>query len=127
MLLFSCLVVSSSFATPLTIACQAPLSTRVPRQKDWSGLPFPSSGDLSQPRDRTHISCIGRWILYHGPLESESESELTQSCPTLFDPMNCSLPGSSVNGILQARILEWVAISFSNGPLGMPLKVIVAY
>ena len=125
MLLFSCLVVSSSFATPLTIARQAPLSTRVPRQKDWSGLPFPSSGNLSQPRDRTHISCIGRWILYHGPLESESE--VTQLYPTLFHPMNCSLPGSSVNGILQARILEWVAISFSNGPLGKPLKVIVAY
>ena len=35
-----------------------------------------------------------------------------QSCPTLCDPMDCSPPGSSVNGILQARILEWVAISF---------------
>ena len=38
-----------------------------------------------------------------------------QSCPTLCDPMDCSLPGSSVHGILQARILEWVAISFSRG------------
>ena len=38
-----------------------------------------------------------------------------QSCPTLFDPMDCSLPGSSVHGIFQARILEWVAISFSRG------------
>ena len=37
------------------------------------------------------------------------------SCPTLCDPMDCSLPGSSVHGILQARILEWVAISFSRG------------
>ena len=37
-----------------------------------------------------------------------------QSCPTLCDPMDCSLPGSSVPGILQARTLEWVAISFSN-------------
>ena len=42
-------------------------------------------------------------------------SEVTQSCPTLCDPMD-SLPGSSVHGILQARILEWVAISFSRGP-----------
>ena len=42
-----------------------------------------------------------------------SESEVTQSCPTLCDPMDCSPPGSSVHGILQARILEWVAISFS--------------
>ena len=45
----------------------------------------------------------------------ESESEVAQSCPTLCDPMDCSLPGSSVHGILQARILEWVAISFSRG------------
>jgi len=38
-----------------------------------------------------------------------------QLCPTIFDPMDCSPPGSSVHGILQARILEWVAISFSRG------------
>ena len=41
-------------------------------------------------------------------------SEVTQLCPTLCDPIDCSLPGSSVRGILQARILEWVAISFSR-------------
>ena len=46
--------------------------------------------------------------------KSESESEVAQSCPTLYDPMDCSLPGSSVHGIFQARVLEWVAISFSN-------------
>ena len=40
--------------------------------------------------------------------------EVTQSCPTLCDPMDCSLPGSSVHGIFQARVLEWVAISFSR-------------
>ena len=45
----------------------------------------------------------------------ESESEVTQSCLTLCNPMDCSPPGSSVHGILQARILEWVAISFSRG------------
>ena len=45
----------------------------------------------------------------------ESESEVAQSCPTLCDPVDCILPGSSVHGILQARILEWVAISFSRG------------
>ena len=44
-----------------------------------------------------------------------SESEVTQLCPTLCDPMDCSLPSSSIHGILQARILEWVAISFSRG------------
>ena len=45
---------------------------------------------------------------------SEWVSEVAQSCPTLCDPINCSLPGSSLHGILQARILEWVAISFSR-------------
>ena len=43
------------------------------------------------------------------------ESEVVQSCPTLCDPMDCSLPGSSVHGIFQARVLEWVAFSFSRG------------
>ena len=47
--------------------------------------------------------------------EKESESEDTQSFLTLCDPMDCSLPGSSVHGILQVRILEWIAISFSSG------------
>ena len=46
--------------------------------------------------------------------ESESENEVAQSCPTLCDPMACSLPGFSVHGIFQARILEWVTISFSR-------------
>ena len=41
--------------------------------------------------------------------------EVTQSCPTLCDPTDCSLPGSSICGIFQARIMEWVAISFSRG------------
>ena len=44
-----------------------------------------------------------------------NESEVAQSCPTLCDPEDCSLPGSSVRGVLQAIILEWVAISFSRG------------
>ena len=46
--------------------------------------------------------------------ESGSESEVTQLCPTLTNPMDCSLPGSSVHGIFQARVLEWVAIAFSE-------------
>ena len=46
---------------------------------------------------------------------SEWVSEVAQSCPTLCDLMDCSLPGSSLHGILQARVLEWVAISFSRG------------
>ena len=46
-------------------------------------------------------------------MKVKSESEVAQSCPTLRDPMVCSLPGSSVHGIFQARVLEWVAIAFS--------------
>jgi len=44
----------------------------------------------------------------------KSEREVAQSCPTLSDPMDCSLPGSSVHGIFQARVLEWGAIAFSH-------------
>ena len=53
------------------------------------------------------------WHLYM-KVKSESESEVPQLCPTLCDPMDYSLPGSSIRGILQARIPEWVAISFSR-------------
>ena len=49
--------------------------------------------------------------------ESENEREVAQSCLTLSDPMDCSLPGSSVHGIFQARVLQWVAIAFSNHKL----------
>ena len=77
-------------ATPQTAAHQAPLSLGFSRQEHRSGLPFPS------------------------PMhESEKWKWSPQSCPTLSDPMDCSLPGSSVHGIFQARVLEWGAIAFS--------------
>ena len=47
-------------------------------------------------------------------MKVKSESEVAQSCLTLSDPMDCSLPGSSVHGIFQARVLEWGAIAFSD-------------
>ena len=75
------------YATPQTAVYQAPPSLVFSRQEHWSGLPFPS------------------------PMR---ESEVTQSCPTLSDPMDCSPPGSSVHGIFQARVLEWGAIAFST-------------
>ena len=78
-------------ATPQTSAHQAPPSLGFSRQEHWSGLPFPSP---------VH--------------ESETEREVAQSCLTLRDPMDCSLPGSSAPGIFQARVLEWVAIAFSK-------------
>ena len=46
-------------------------------------------------------------------MKVKSEKEVAQSCPTLSDPMDCGLPGSSIPGIFQARILEWGAIAFS--------------
>ena len=61
------------------------------------------------------------WTGHMGPLVHLTLSfhlvacVLSQSCPTLYDPMECSLPGFSVHGILQARVLEWVAIPFSGG------------
>ena len=79
-------------ATPWTAAYQATPSMGFSRQEDWSELPFPS------------------------PMH-ESESEVTQSCTTISDPMDCSLSGSSVHGIFQARILEWGAIAFGNSLL----------
>ena len=47
-------------------------------------------------------------------MKVKSESEVAQSCTPLQDPMDCSLPGSSVHGIFQARVLEWVTIAFSE-------------
>ena len=70
---------------PQTAAHQAPPSLGFSRQEHWSGLPFPS------------------------PM---CESEVAQSCPTLSDPMDCSLQGSSIHGIFQARVLERGAIAF---------------
>ena len=78
-------------ATPQTAAHQAPLSLGFSRQEHWSGLPFPPP-------------CM----------KVKSEREVTQSCPTLRDPMNCSPPGSLVHWTFQARVLEWVAIAFSE-------------
>ena len=50
-------------------------------------------------------------------MKVKSESEITQSYPTLSDPMDYSLPGSSVHGMFQARVLEWGAIAFSDGSM----------
>ena len=62
------------------------------------------------PGKNTGVGC--RFLLQC--MKVKGESEVTQSCPTHSDPMDWSLPGSSVHGISQARVLEWVAISFSN-------------
>ena len=59
---------SDSFATPRTVAHQVPLSMEFSWQEYWSGLPFPSPGDLPDPGIEStslNICCIGRWLLYH--------------------------------------------------------------
>ena len=56
-------------------------------------------------------------------MKVKSEREVSQSCPTLSDPMDGSLPGSSIQRILQARVLEWGAIAFSNSIMCHPLTV----
>ena len=62
------------------------------------------------PGKNTGVGC--HFLLQR--MEVKSESEVAQSCPTLSDPMDCSLPGSSAHGIFQARVLEWGAIAFSG-------------
>jgi len=87
--------------TPETAAHQALLSLGFSRQEHWVGCHF-------------LLQCM----------KVKSESEVTQSCATLRDSMDCSLPGSSVHGIFQARVLEWGAITFSDlvSPyFGLPL------
>ena len=59
-------------------------------------------------------------------MKVKSESEIAQSCPTLSDPMDCSLPGSSVHGIFQARALEWAAIAFSVSALLLLLLLLLS-
>ena len=67
------------------------------------------------------VQCIfsSKKPIIHSPSPlKRKESEVAPSCLTLCDPMHCSLPGSFIHGILQGRMLEWVAISFSSGPSG---------
>ena len=67
----------------------------------------------SQRIDAFELWCWRRLLRVLQRIKVKSESEVTQSCPTPSDPMDSSLPGSSIHGIFQARVLEWVAIAFS--------------
>ena len=73
----------------------------------WQPTRLPSPWDF--PGKNNGVGC--HFLLQC--MKMKSESEVAQSCPTLSDPMDCSLPGSSIHGIFQARVLEWVAIAFS--------------
>ena len=74
------------------------------------GSPSDSPRPWDSPGKNTGVGC--HFLLQC--MKVKSESEVTQSRPTLSDPTDCSPPGSSIHGIFQARVLEWVAISFSN-------------
>ncbi|CAM9812342.1 unnamed protein product [Rangifer tarandus platyrhynchus] len=77
-----------------------------PHRRQPTRLPRP----WDSPGKNTGVAC--HFLLQC--MKVKSESEVAQSCPTLSDLMDCSLPGSSVHGIFQARILEWGAIAFSE-------------
>ena len=77
-----------------------------PHRRQPTRLPRP----WDSPGKNTGVGC--HFLLQC--MKVKSESEVVQSCPTLSDPMDCHLPGSSVHGIFQARVLEWVAIAFSD-------------
>ena len=77
-----------------------------PHRQQPTRLPRP----WDSPGKNTGVGC--HFLLQC--MKVKSESEVAQSCPTLSDPMDCSLTGSSVHGIFQARVLEWGAIAFSE-------------
>ena len=104
--------------------CRLPgQSMGFPRQEHWIGLPLPSPGDLPHPGIKP-ASPVSPALQADSLLLSHQGSpkyvfmlcyaKSFQSCLTLCDPMDGSPPGFPVPGILQARTLEWVAISFSN-------------
>ena len=113
LLLCSSSVMSVSFATPWTVAHQAPLSMGFSRQEYWSTLPLPSPGILlTLGSNASLLHCRSHQGSSSHCAAAAAKSLL--SCLTRCDPMGCSPTGSPVPGILQARILEWVAISFSR-------------
>ena len=124
-------------ATPWSIACQAPLSMEFSGQEYWSASPFLSPRDLPDPGIEPRSPSLqvdslpseppGKSLslilkirelevkFYPVPACSFQFSSVAQSCLTPCDPIDYSLPGASVHGILWARILEWVAFIFSRG------------
>ena len=77
-----------------------------PHRRQPTRLPSP----WDSPGKNTGVGCH----LLLQCMKVKNESEVAQLCPTLSDPMNCSLPASSIHGIFQARVLEWGAIAFSS-------------
>ena len=122
------------FVTPRTVAHQVAMSMGFPRQKYWSGLPFPSPGDSPNSRIEPTFPA-GRFFttelpgkpgLYRQDSLNHSWEVKSLSHVWLCSPMDCSPPGSSIHGILQARVLEWVDISFSSRSSQLREKTLVS-
>src|SRR5574337_333474 len=84
-----------------------------PQRRQPTRLPCP----WDSPGKNTGVGC--HFLLQS--MKVKSESEVAQSCPTLGDPMDCSLPGPSIHGIFQAKVLEWGAVAFSVTSSNLPL------
>ena len=128
------------FAIPWIAAYQAPPSMGFSRQESWSGVPLPSPSNrllllllLLSRFSRVRLCATPETAAHQAPpslgfsrqehwsgcclllqcMKVKRENEVAQSSPTLSDPVDCSPPGSSLHGILQARVLEWDATAFS--------------
>ena len=88
-----------------------------PHRQQPTRLPRP----WDSPGKNTGVGC--HFLLHY--MKVKRESEVAQSCLTLSDPMDCSLPGSSVHGIFQARVVEWGAIAFSDEDVKPHAKVVM--
>ena len=110
----STLLDTKGTATTTTKSLQSCPTLVRPHRRQPTRLPHP----WVSPGKNTGVVC--HFLLQC--MKVKSESEVAQSCLTLGDPMDCSLPGSSVHGIFQARVLEWGAIAFSEGTTRHPQK-----
>ena len=102
------------FVTSRIVACQAPLSMGILQARMLEWVTIPLSRGSSWLRDGTQVSCMADGFFTTEPPAAAAAAKSLQSCLTLCNPIYGSPPGSPVPGILQARTLEWVVISFSN-------------
>ena len=105
-------------STSTAAAAAAKSLQSYPTLKPHRRQPTRLSHPWDSPGKNTGVGC--HFLLQC--MKVKTKSQVAQSCPTLSNPKNCSLPGSSIHGIFQARVLEWVAITFSTTPTGSSKK-----